>query len=230
MMWKPTIRNCLLAATLALTRMHAVADDFDPSTASLENLLFHAQRYGNTAEKRMRKKAAQEELFARKTEALAYLMEHIDIDNMWIQILAYQLVVKLDKEDAVPVLLGFIDDPNDRKRKSAVYFLGFKDAPEHAERVAALLGDDSAGGAAVRTLGKWKAVDYLEDVAQFLTHDKERWRVLAANALRDIGDKRAIPYLREAEKDQYFTVRKAAERARRSLGDENGGSSTRPIS
>ena len=46
----------------------------------------------------------------------------------------------------------------------------------------------------------------------------ERRRILAANALRDIGDPRAVPYLIHVLEDPLFTVRYAVERALSELG------------
>ena len=209
----------LIAVVVAASSV-AWGGELTVTNASMEELLSHAQRYGSTVEKRERRQSAREELFSRGAETLTYLMANIHIDNIAIHLLADEMVRnRLDPEDAVPVLLDALESEHDRTRKIAAYFLGFCDASQHADRLLALLDDEEAVGAAVRTLGKWKVDDAVEVIISHLHDDKERRRILAANALRDIGDGRAIPHLIDVLSDEYFTVRKAAARALVSLGE-----------
>jgi HEAT repeat protein len=187
---------------------------------SLDDLLWHAQRYGSTELKRENKRLAREELFARGPDALAYLMEHVHVRNVWIRILAQDLVRKHEGAACAPVLLRFLTAEREETRRFAAYLLGFCDTPEYAGHVVRLLSDDAAAGAAVRTLGKWRTTAAGPVIVSFLLHEKERRRVLAANALRDIGDVRAVSGLIHALNDPFFTVRKAANRALVSFGKQ----------
>lgn len=185
----------------------------DPKGATFDELIFHAQRYGNTREKRRNKETARKELSARGAESLRHLMENIHLENVGIGVLARNLVIELDAQDAAQVLAGFLDAPNAQTRKMAAFFLGLHDTPEYAERVMPLLADDKAAGAAIRTLGKWRAQAAVTNIIPFLKHEREPRRVAAANALGDIGDPGAVPGLIEALDDRFFTVREAAARA-----------------
>ena len=182
-------------------------------TASFDELLIHLQTYGSTEIKRELKKAAREEFLERGAASLAYVMNHIVIENMWITIMGDQLVRKLPEDQAVAVLLPFVTAPKARTRKFAAYWLGFHQAPEHSPALIPLLVDDDTAGSAIRTLGKWKASAAVDAIRPYLASENERLRIRTVNALRDIGDERSIPDLMAATGDPVFTVRKAATRA-----------------
>lgn len=209
------------AGTLLLTLWAtlALAAPFNPETSSMETLVSHAQRYGSTPEKRDMKKAAKKEIFRRGDRALRYLMDHAHLENMWIRVLADQLVRTLDTGEAVPVLLGYLDSDHEDTRKFAAYFLGFHDTPQHAARLLPLLEDDKAAGSAIRTLGKWRSREAVPRILPYLSDPKERRRIVAVNALRDIGDDRAVLPLMSRLADPVFTVRRAAARALVTFGD-----------
>ena len=189
----------------------------DLKSAPMDELVYHAQRYGNTAERREMKARAREELFTRGADSLRYLMGQVHIENVMVQVLTQQIVEQLKAEEAAPVLLDFLDNPRARTRKLAAYFLGFYDTPQYADRVTPLLADDEAAGAAIRTLGKWHIKSAVPAIVPFLSHGKEARRIAAANALRDIGDPVPLPELEKALNDPYFTVRETAARAIRAL-------------
>jgi len=217
-------RNRTRIATLVLVLTSScpalAAEDADSfKAAPLAQLLVHVQREGTTERKRENKKLAREEIFARREQSLKYLINHAHIRNMWIQILTEQLVNRLEAEEAVPVLLSYLDSEHDRTRKIAAYYLGFFDVPDHAGSVLPLLEDEEAAGATVRTLGKWKIQKAVPLILPFLNDEKERRRVIAANALGEIGDPAAVPALIEALEDPYFTVRKCAARALTAIGE-----------
>lgn len=195
----------------------AAGEAADMKSAPMNELVYHAQRYGNTAERRAVKALARDELFARGAESLRYLMGQVHIENVMVQVLTQQLVEQMKAQEAAPVLLEFLDDPRARTRKLAAYFLGFYETPEHADKVIPLLADDEAAGAAIRTLGKWRVKSAVPEIIPFLSHEKEPRRIAAANALRDIGDPAALPALEKALNDPYFTVRETARRAIRAL-------------
>jgi len=199
---------------------------FDAKTASSRELYRRMQRYGSTAQRRAEKKAAKEEFIARGGESVRFLMDHIHLRNMWVRIYLTEYVEqgRFKEVDAVPVLLEYLASERPDTRKRAAYYLGFYDAPEHADAVRALLGDAKAAGAAARTLGKWGAKDAIEEIGALFDHEKETWRVIAANALRDIGDTRAASFLVKALDDSVCTVRKTASRALAALGDETARS------
>jgi len=60
----------------------------------------------------------------------------------------------------------------------------------------------------------------VERIGELLGHEKERRRVIAANALRDIGDPGAAGVLVQALSDPVCTVRKTASRALVALGED----------
>jgi HEAT repeat protein len=209
------------AAALALLAAPAhalIASTNEMPSASFEELIFHAQRYGNTEAKATWKTAARDEVFRRGPDSLRWLVGHAKIDNIMIQVLAEELMYKLKAEQAVPVLLEALGSPEPRTRRTAVYFLSFFSTPEHAARLMPLLKDDETAGAAIRTLGKWKVKAAVPDILPFLTHEKEVRRIAAVNALRDIGDPAAVPALIERLGDPLFTVRETASRALVALG------------
>jgi len=192
--------------------------NFTPKSASMEELLFHAQRYGTTEAKRERKRAAREELFSRGPEALRYLMAHVHIKNLWIWIMADQLVRRLEADEAVPILLSHLGSERQDTRRFAAFFLGFHDRPEHWQKLTPLLSDEKAAGVTIRTLGKWGVRECVPLILPFLADEKERRRIVTVNALRDIGDTQTVPHLLEALDDPFFTVRKVAARALVAIG------------
>ncbi len=204
----------LLVCVSANTR----ADSFTTNTP-YDELVFHVVRYGNTEAKRRDKDQARKELFSRRADALRFVMTKIHVDNVGLQVLAQNMVEEFKKDEVVPVLLDFIEDARTNTQKTAIYFLGFHPAPEHARKIKPFLASDKLRGVTIRTLGKWKAADALPEIAAFLRDDNERVRVAAANALRDIGDPRAVPYLIDAQADPVFTVRNTALRALVSFGE-----------
>jgi HEAT repeat protein len=196
----------------------AGAQEFEPRSASLDDLVYQAVRYATTPGKRARQAAARDELAARGPDALRALMERIHIENVMIAVLAEQQAERMGAEAGAPVLAEFLGATHSRTRKMAAYFLGDYRAPEYADRMEPLLDDEQTAGVAIRALGKWQVAEAGARIALFLHHPRERWRVFAANALRDIGDPRAIPPLIEALSDPVFTVRQAAARALVSFG------------
>jgi HEAT repeat protein len=215
-----TRRAALVAAgVLVLASALCRAGEPDFSKASLEELFFHAQRYATTELKKKNKQRARETFFARKGEALDYLMSRIHTENMGYAILGEQLTRELKAEEAVPVLIRHVKSEHARTRKMAAFLLGFHEAPQEVERLLPLLDDEEAAGAAIRALGKWRVKDALPRIVPFLTHKDERRRVAAANALRDIGSPEAVPHLAGALQDRVFTVRRTAGRALAALGE-----------
>jgi HEAT repeat protein len=196
---------CLFAANMGAV--------LEPKSASYDELIFHVQRYGNTPEKREWKSQARAELFARGTDSLREMMRRVHFENVAITVLADEMVRAMDTQKVAAVLVEFLDDAHPRTRKLAAYWLGFHDTPEYADRVLPLLKDDEAAGAAIRTLGKWRVREAIPQIVPFLSHEKETRRIVAANALRDIGDPGSAPYLIPLLSDRVFTVREVAARA-----------------
>jgi len=215
-------KRCVLGATtmlcLAAMLAHAAEPAFDANAASLDELFFHVQRYATTELKKECKRLAREELLARGTETLAYLAENSTITNGWIYILADQLVPKLEAAEAAPILLANVQAQNDNRRRFATFFLGFYDVPGYAPAILPLLKHDKLAGLAIRTLGKWRVKQAVPRILPFLKADKERRRILAANALGEIGAPETVPALLDALHDPFFTVRRAAGRALVRLG------------
>lgn len=196
----------------------ARADSFSVSNATLEELLFHAQRYESTPEKRQRKMAAWQELLARGTNALRYAMGWVHVDNSAVPTLVLNLVEALPGEDAAGVLVDFLGAERWETRKMAAFFLGYHETPQYADRLFPLLADTNTCAVAIRCLGKWRVGAAVTNIVPYLLDPMERRRVVAANALRDLGDPTAAPALVAALGDPYFTVREAAARALIRLG------------
>ncbi len=201
------------AALISFAACPASAQTASDASADYETLIFRAVRYGTTPEKRAQKKAAREELFARGPKALHEVMKRAHSRNVMVGVLAQELVERLPADQGAPVLVEFLTSTNSDTRRMAAFFLGFYNTPEYAPQVRGLLEDPEAAGAALRTLGKWKVRDAMGDIEAFLRHEREVRRIAAVNALRDIGDPRAIPLLEPCLQDRYFTVRRAAARA-----------------
>lgn len=210
--------TCLLGPAPAIADV-GCPDALDAPAATLDELLFHAQRYGTTTGKVERRELAEAELFARGEPALAFLMERMPVENYRIAVLAMQLVQReLGGERSAPVLLAYLDAEPAATRRMAAYLLGFCPNGGFEARVLPLLADEEAAGAAIRTLGKWAVTSAVPEIVTFMTDDRERRRVMACNALHDIGDASAVPALLTALDDPVFTVRKAAARALAGLG------------
>lgn len=193
----------------------------DVSTnSSYDELFFSATRYGNTEARREEKKAAREELFRRGPDALREVMNRIHFENIMLQVLAFELVREaVPAEAGTPVLMNYLDSERVEARRMAAYFLGFYPAPEKPERLLNLLADEKTRNAAIRTLGKWKVAAARSEIARLMKEgDKERTRVLCANALRDIGNPDDLPALITALGDPVFTVRNTAARAIAAFG------------
>ena len=218
----PRSRWAAMAGVLVFAGSVGVCCAFDAGAASSRELFSRMQRYGNTEQRRLEKKAAKDEFIARGGESVRFLMNHIHLKNMWVRIYLTEYIEqkRFKEEDAVPVLLEYLASDLPETRKRAAYYLGFYSTPQHAEAVMALLGDAKATGAAARTLGKWGVEQAVGEIGALLGHEKERWRVIAANALRDIGAPRAEPFLVDALDDPVCTVRKTAARALSVLGED----------
>jgi len=213
MNYRAAVVMSLLAVGVALGIANAATSDL-----SFDELLLCTQRRGSTVEKRTQAAEARQEFLDRGASSLEYLMGKIHIENLWIRVLAQQLALKMETSNAVPILINAAASPEEKTRKYAVYFLGFHEAPEHAERIVHLLDDNKAAASTVRTLGKWRVTNATMRIVGFLDDPEERRRVMAANALRDMGDARAVPALVRALSDPVFTVRKCAARALVGLG------------
>jgi HEAT repeat protein len=185
----------------------------------IEKLLSDVSRYASKPEKRANKENARLELKSRMSDTLRAAMKYMHGDNVGLQVQITEWLIDQPTEIVTPVLLDFVDDEKSETRRLALYFLGFHQTPEHAERVMKYLDDEDCRGAALRTLGKWKVIAAREPAEKWLAEGRERVRVVAANALRDIGDPRAIPALTEALNDPVFTVRNTAARALISFGE-----------
>lgn len=211
-----------LALVLALLSVHqgvvACAQAFDAETAGYEELIFHFQRYATTPEKHARKLEADRVLRARGAESLRELMQRIHIENVGIGVLTLDMVEKMPGSNAAPVLVEFLASDRPKTRRMAAFLLGCHETPGFADRIVPLLADDEAAGAAVRTLGKWHVRAAVAHIVPFLAHEKEGRRIVAANALRDIGDPAAVPHLLPLLGDRFFTVREVAARALSTLG------------
>lgn len=195
------------------------AADFDPKTASMDDLVARVSRNGNTEERRAAKDQARQEIYARKEVAFRYLMERVHLDNVGLQVLAQEMIDQMTADEAAPVLLDFVHAENPDTQRIAVFFLGFyPTASSNAPVIVPCLDVDKVRNAAIRTLGKWQYTNATLEIAAFLKDPKERTRIAAANALRDLGDPRGIAPLVDALADPVFTVRNTAQRSLQTFG------------
>lgn len=209
-------RSFVLAALIVQSFLSAHA----ASSRPLEDLLHEAVRSSKTRERNEQKLAAKAELIERMPHSLRAAMEYAHGDNVMIQVLIMEWVTRLPSEMIVPTLLEFVDHERQETRRLAIFFLGFHQAPEYAEKIWPYLDDEKCRGAAIRTLGKWKVASARPVIEHWLSAGRERVRVVSANALRDIGDAAAIPALITALDDPVFTVRNTAARAVISFGEK----------
>lgn len=211
-----------LVLACALTVVVCGSARGEAPTASLESLVISAQFYGSTPDKLARREAAKEALVARGDESLRFLLDHVHLTNDSVRILIQELVrTRLPAETVTPVLMEFLGAERVDARRVAAYYLGhLPPAPDAETPLLAMLQDDRTAGAAARTLGKWSCTAAVERVIQLLDSDKEVRRIVAVNALRDIGDPRAIAPLIARLDDPVFTVRKVAARALIALGPQ----------
>ncbi|MGD9873333.1 MAG: HEAT repeat domain-containing protein [Kiritimatiellia bacterium] len=206
-----------LLAALLLIASPALAEPLVYASMGFDELMLHASRYGSTELKRERKAAAEKELFSRGPEALEYLINRADIENVSFGVYIQLLIERLPPEESAPVLLSALDSKKKEVRKMAIFFLGFNSLPQYADRVFPFLQKEYEAGVAMRTLGKWGVREAVPGIIPYLRDSDERRRIVAANALHDIGDPLAIPALRAVKRDRYFTVRRAVERALKKL-------------
>ena len=207
--------------TLLLSLGWALGVRADITTNATYDELFHAAtRYGNTEARRADKVAARTELFRRGADSLREVMERIHVENVMVSVLATEMVHgQIPATNGRPVLLDYLDHERAETRRAAIYFLGFYPAPERPARLLKALDDEKTRNAAVRTLGKWKVNGERGELCRLLkSGESERTRVLAANALRDLGHPDDLPALLAALNDPVFTVRNTAARAVASFG------------
>ncbi len=190
------------------------------TNATYDELLYAATRYGNTEARRVEKEAARAELFRRGPEALREVVGRLAMENVMLHVLALELVRgHVAAADGTPILLAYANGGEAEVRRSAVFLLGFYPAPENPACILPWLGEEKTRNAALRTAGAWKMDGAREEMRRLLGEsDKERTRVLAANGLRDIGNKEDLPALIAALGDPVFTVRNTAARAVASFG------------
>ena len=126
---------CLMLLLLSVLPVQAA----DWTSKDLDTLLYHAQRYGDTVERRENKARAREALFARGADSLRFLMEQMHIENLWIRLLAQELTFQLDADEAIAVLAAFIDAEHQTTRRVAIflkrktYRSGYALASRHAQ-------------------------------------------------------------------------------------------------
>jgi HEAT repeat protein len=195
------------------------AEETDWKTAEFDELMKAVQRFGDTDERRTRADAAKSEMIRRGTDTLRYLVTKLHLHNIQVRLVLNELRLKIeDDEVVVPVFLEGLDSDHDRTRRLCAFFLGKYDAPQHADQVLPFLNDPEVAGSAVRTLGKWKIQRAVPEIAPFLNDPKERRRILAVNALKEIGDRSVVPNLMHSLDDEYFSVREVASETLATMG------------
>lgn len=182
----------------------------DMQDAAFDELFLAISEYGDTAEKRRLKGEARKVWTARHEESLRYIVSISHVNNVWVRMLMNEFTAQIAAAKAAPILADGFRSPHVRGRRFAAYFIGYWDVPAYTARVMRLLDDDEVANSAIRTLGKWYAVEAVPRVIGFLGDmQNERRRIVSVNALKDIGDPRAVEPLIERLRDPVFTVRMA---------------------
>lgn len=202
----------LAALFILLAGLAARGATYDLTNAPFDRLLLIVANPGAGPEAQATLAAVHARIEQLGPVALSNLMDRIHIENAMIGVLATAMVKDkpLPRDQAVPVLAGFLASPRETTRKMAAFYLSFYFAPEVTDRVMPLLDAPKTRGAAIRALGRWHAVSALPKIAQALQDPQERVRVTAANALREMGDAAGIAPLIAALADPCFTVRNTA--------------------
>lgn len=214
------VHGWLLILVVGLCGARVRAEGFDATNAGYDELIFRATRYGNTEQRRAEKEQARTELFARGDAALRELMQRAHVENVMLLVLVDEMARhRVAPDKAAPVLAGFLDSEHAQTRRTAAYLLGFMPRGGQAARLRELMQDEKCRHAAIRTLGKWRDGKARAGIARLLREgETERTRIVAANALRDIGHEDDLPVLIAALGDPAFLVRNGAARALAAYG------------
>jgi hypothetical protein len=163
--------------------------------------------------------AANKELSARAAELLPYLLTRVDSPNVVLRA-KVEALVDVVGTNAAPVLASAIGSAkNDEAARVCCYFLArFETATNAVPSVLPLLGREKTRATALYTLGHLRAREAFDAALAALDDKNELVRLRAAQALGRIGDRRAIPKLKTATRDEWWDVRFAAEEALTKLG------------
>jgi hypothetical protein len=126
------------------------------------------------------------------------------------------------KDTSAHYLYQGLEAENDTIVRNSIYLLGQLEIEGAADTLTAMLEAqraDSLAGSLISALGKLKAEQAAPAIIKYADHQKERMRILAADAFSKIKDARAIPALIDDLSDEYFTVRAAAMAALAQIGD-----------
>ncbi len=164
--------------------------------------------------------AANKELKTRAVEVLPYLLTRVDSPNVMLRVKAEELV-DLVGTNAVPMLVEAIcSAKNDEAVRVCCYFLArFETATNTIPLVLPLLGREKTRTTALYTLGHLRAREAFDGALAAFGDKNELVRLRAAQALGRIGDRRAIPSLEKARRDEWWEVRFAVEEALARLGE-----------
>ena len=208
-----------LGIWMLVTNLYAHESAINWRTLPDRELLTHACNYATSDDKKATARLALNELKRRGPDGMRALMDHIHIKNIYIRVTADNWI-RYDKDESmIAVFLEYLDSKHPRTRSQAAFLLGYYELPEYAERLFPLLKHDETDKHALRTLGKWKVKSAIPHVRPYLSHEEERYRILAANALRDIATPETIDDLIPLLDDEMFTVRYAAARALEAIGE-----------
>lgn len=104
-------------------------------------------------------------------------------------------------KEAVPELLNWLEDKDERYVSSAILYLGFGKAKEAVPKLIPLLKNPSSKirAESAKALGDIRVTEAVDELIRLAKDDKDSSvRNEAINALADIGDKKAISMLLEA--------------------------------
>lgn len=202
---------------LAIFLMAALCARAEPplATSEYDELLYRALRYGNTEQRRKEKEEARQELFAHGADALQQVMTRVHVENIMLQVLAFEMVAeRVPAEAGTPVLAESLVSTNEQTRRISAYFLGFYPRSDaQIPMLLSMLDSEKERNAALRTLGKWRVDEARGPTREFLHASSERTRIAACNALYEIRNPADLSALIEALGDSALLVRNAAARA-----------------
>jgi hypothetical protein len=157
---------------------------------------------------------ANKELKARAAKVLPYLLTRADSPNVSLRSKVEELVDVVGT-NAAPMLAEAIRSAkNDEAARVCCFFLArFESATNAIPSVLPLLTREKTRATALYTLGHLRAQEAFDAALAALDDKDELVRLRAAQALGRIGDRRATAKLKMALRDEWWSVRFAAEEA-----------------
>ncbi|MBI5076371.1 MAG: HEAT repeat domain-containing protein [Nitrospirae bacterium] len=147
----------------------------------------------------------------------------LDDDDGHVRSIAARSIARLNKSDAVSMLLTRLADPYEDVQEAAVDALGMLQQYLHLQELLAMLRSDSAvlRRNVARLLGKMKADRAVKELGFALKDEKVAVRKAVVGALSQIGTDEAVRYLKYALTDEDPDIRIAATLSLGAIGGDD---------